>query len=74
MADIRYGGLYCTTLKYGGLYCTTLKYGGLYCTTLKYGGLYCTTIFRIFAKRFANFHNQRRVVISDLRNMADYWE
>ena len=45
--------------------------GGHHCSK-KYGGLYCTTIFRIFAKRFSNFHNQRRVVISNLRNMADY--
>ena len=35
---------------------------------------YCTTIFCNFAKRFGNFHNQRRVVIYDLKNMADYQE
>ena len=40
----------------------------------KCGGLYCTTIFRIFVKRFGSFHKQWRVVISDLRNMADYQE
>ena len=35
---------------------------------------FCSTIFCIFAKRFGNFHNQRRVVIYDLKSMAEYQE
>ena len=35
---------------------------------------FCSTIFCIFAKRFGNFHNQRMVVIYDLKNMAEYQE